>query len=142
MNWVNWVNWMYWVNWVTPNLETLKNSLHKTAYYRTATCKTCKFRLLSDRPTVETDVQKIGGAQLQYILLHFKLISGSEPQNLRTSSLHKTYHIAVRLHVKSPKFSPLSDNPTVETDVQNRRCTTSIYIASFQIDFRFRTSKF
>ena len=33
-----------------------------------------------DRPTVETDVQ-IGGAQLQYIFIYFKLVSGS---NLKT----------------------------------------------------------
>ena len=32
---------------------------------------------------------KIGGAQLQYILSHFRLVSASEPQNPRTSSLHK-----------------------------------------------------
>ena len=52
-----------------------------------------KFRPLSDRPTVETDVQKIGGAQLQYIFIHFKLVSGSKPQTPRTSSLHKTQPI-------------------------------------------------
>ena len=47
-----------WKNWVTPNLETLKKILYTNlAYCRTATCKTCKFRPLSDRPTAETDVQ-------------------------------------------------------------------------------------
>ena len=70
------VRWVNWVNWVTPNLETLKKSLQKTAYCR----KTCKFR-------------------------------------------------------------PPSDRPTVGTDVQNWKCITSIYIHSFQIDFRFQISQ-
>ena len=95
------------------------SSLHKTQHIAIRLhVKYPKFRPLSDRPTVETDVQKIGGAQLQYIFIHFKLVSGSKPQNPRTSSLHKTQHITIRLHVKQPKFRPLSDRPTVETDVQ------------------------
>ena len=58
VNWVNWINRLNWVNWLTPKLETLKSlSTHNIAYCRTTTCNTCKFRPLSYRPTVETDVQ-------------------------------------------------------------------------------------
>ena len=122
-----------------PNPRT--SSLHKTLHIAV---RLHENHLSSDPSQADRRswrTSRIGGAHLQYILFHFKMVSGSKAQNPRTSSLHNTLHIAVRLHVKSPKFRPLSDRPTVETDVQNRRCTTSIYIDSFQIGFRYQISK-
>ena len=67
-------------------------------------------------------------------------LGNSKPRNLKKNLCIKQAYCRTAT-CKTCKFRPLSDRPTVETDVQNRRCTTSIYIASFQIDFRFRTSK-
>ena len=66
-------------------------------------------------------------------------LANSKSQNLTKLSAQNIAYC--RTACKTCKFRPLSDRPTVETDAQNRRCTSSIYIASFQIDFRFRTSK-
>ena len=64
-------------------------------------------------------------------------LGNSKPRNLKKQFSAQNIAYCRTATCKTCKFRPLSDRPTVETDVQNRRCTTSIYIDSFQIGFSF-----
>ena len=68
--------------------RNLKKSLHKTYHFAVR----LHVKHASSDPS-QTNRQsrrtsEIGGAQLQNIFIHLKLVSGSKPQNPRTSYLH------------------------------------------------------